>query len=215
MINRTVFAGLCILAAAATRLPAQGTTAEVFGGYTYTNANPEAPLPRTGMNGWNAGAAGYATKWFGAGAEISGVFGSLGSPSGSGLSGTALNTKEYSYMAGPQFRFIDTEKLQTSVKVLFGGVFGQANLPTSISADNAQTLSGAGYAGFNQTKFAMMFAAPVDVSLSRLIAIRVEPGLYMTDFAPAAAAGSVGHMNQKQWNFRMSIGPVFRFGHSK
>lgn len=212
--NRMIVAGACLLFAAAHRLPAQGNTAEVFGGYTYTKANPEVPLPRSGMNGWNAGAAGYANSWLGAGFEISGVFGSLSAPSGSGVSGTALNTKEYSYLVGPQFRFVNKERIQTSFKFMLGGVFGQANLPSTESSGNTNALSAAGYSGFNETKFAMMVAVPVDVSVSRLVALRIQPGLYMTDFGPLASGGGVSS-NEHQWNFRVSIGPVFRFGHGK
>src|SRR5579863_2625997 len=146
--NRMIVAGTCLLFAAAYRLPAQSNTAEIYGGYTYTKANPEVPLPKTGMNGWNVGAAGFANKWFGAGFEISGVFGSLGASSTSGVSGPALNTKEYSYLVGPQVRFLNMEKVQSSLKAMIGGVFGQANLPSS---GNAQLLSAAGYQGFNET----------------------------------------------------------------
>jgi|SRR5271157_113893 len=212
--NRTIVAGACLLFAAAHRLPAQGTTAEVFGGYTYANANPETPLPKTGMSGWNVGATGYATSWFGAGFEISGIFGSVGAPANSGVSGTALNIKEYSYVVGPQFRFLDRAKVQSSFRWLVGGVFGQANLPSSMSPANAQQLSAVGYSGSNETKFAMMLAVPVDVSVNRLFALRFEPGVYMTGFAPLASGGSVA-ANQHQWNFRFSVGPVFRFGHGK
>src|ERR1035438_3045169 len=71
--NRLMLAGFCFLFAAATRLPAQGNTAEVFGGYSYTKANPEAPLPKENMSGWMGGATGYVTKWFGASVEISDI----------------------------------------------------------------------------------------------------------------------------------------------
>ena len=212
--NRIIVAGACLLFAAAHRLPAQGTTAEVYGGYTYINANPETPLPKTGMSGWNGGASGYANSWFGAGFEISAAFGSIGAPASTSLSGTALNVKEYSYLVGPQFRFLDKAKVQSSFRWLVGGVFGQANLPSTTSSGNAQTLSAAGYSGFNETKFAMMFAVPVDIAVNRLFALRLEPGIYLTDFAPLASGGSVA-ANQHQWNFRMSVGPVFRFGHGK
>ena len=70
-------------------------------------------------------------------------------------------------MAGPQFRFLDTEKVQTSVKWLLGGAFGQANLPSSASPATVQALAAAGYCGFNQTKFAMLVAVPVDVSVTQ------------------------------------------------
>ena len=91
--------------------------------------------------------------------------------------------------------------MQTSVKVLLGGAFAQARLASGTTATQIQTLAAAGYSSFDQTKFAALFAVPVDVSVSKLIAIRVEPGLYMTDFNAT-----------KQGNFRLSVGPVFRFG---
>jgi hypothetical protein len=197
--NKLVLTGFCVLFAAATRLPAQGNTAEIFGGYQYTKANPEAPLPKQGMNGWFGGASGYMTKWVGASVEISAGFGSAPAPSG--ISGTAFNFKEYSYMAGPVFRFVDTKRAQVAVKWLLGGAFGQATIPTGTSPDKVQALSAAGYSGFNQSKFAMMVGVPVDYSVSKLISFRVEPGLYMTDFNKT-----------KQGNFRISFGPVFRFG---
>lgn len=197
--NGLLLAGIGFLLVAATRLPAQGNTAEVFGGYLYTKANPEAPLPKQNMNGWMGGASGYIVPWFGVSVEISGAFGSIAAPSGIG--GTALNFKEYTYMAGPQFRFLDKKKAQASVKWLLGGSFGQANLPSATSPTTTLALAQAGYLGFNQTKFAMLVSVPADVSVNRLLAIRFEPGLYMTDFNKT-----------KQSNFRFTVGPVFRFG---
>jgi hypothetical protein len=210
--NRAIVGAVCLLFSAAHRLAAQNNTAEVFGGYTYSNANPVTPLPRTGMSGWNVGASGYATSQFAVGFEMSGLFGSLGAPSGSGVSGTALNVKEYSYVVGPQVRFLDKAKIQSSVKFMVGGVFGQGHLPSGASSSDTQTLSNAGYSSFNETKFAMLLAVPVDVSVTRLVGLRIQPGIYMTDFAPLASGGSVA-ANQHQWNFRVSVGPVFRFGH--
>jgi hypothetical protein len=201
-----------MLFAAAHRLPAQGTTAEIYGGYTFTNTNPETPLPRIGMSGWNVGAAGYANSWFGAGFEISAVFGSATAPSSSGVTGTALNEKEYSYLVGPQFRFVDKARIQSSFKFLVGGVFGQANLAANLSEVNVEGLANAGYNPFNETKFAMMMAVPVDISVNRLLALRIQPSVYMTGFAPLASGGNV-YANQQQWNFRVSVGPVFRVGH--
>jgi hypothetical protein len=209
--NRIILAGVCLLFAVAHRLPAQGNTAEVYGGYTYANANPETPLARTGMSGWNVGAGGYATNWFGVAFEASAVFGSVNAPAASGVSGTALNDKEYSYVVGPQFRFLDTKRVQSSLKFMVGGVFGQSNLGGGLSSSGIQALSTAGYNTFNETKFAMLIAVPVDVSVTRWMALRVQPGVYMTGFAPLAGGGSV-YANQQQWNFRISVGPVFRIG---
>jgi hypothetical protein len=209
--NRMIAAGVCLLFAAAHHLRAQDNLGEIFGGYTYTKANPEAPLAGTGMSGWNVGAAGYPLKWFGVGMEISGVFGSVNAPSSSGVSGTALNTKEYNYLVGPNFRFLDTKRVQSSVKFMLGGTFGQANLAGGLGATSIQTLSAAGYNSFNETKFAMMVAVPIDITVTRWMGLRVQPGAYMTDFAPLASGGNIA-ANQKEWNFRISVGPVFRFG---
>jgi hypothetical protein len=211
---RIAIAGACLLFAAASRLPAQGNTAEIAGGFSYSKANPDVPLPRVGMSGWAVGASGYANSFLGAGFEFAGQFGSIGAPSSSGVSGTALNVKEYSYMVGPQLRFLNKERYQSSFRWLIGGVFGQANLPSTRSSADIQALSAVGYNPSNETKLAMMFAVPVDVSLNRLIALRFEPALYMTGFAPQAGGGSVA-ANQHQWNFRFMIGPVFRFGKGK
>jgi len=210
--NRMIAAGVCLLFAAVPRLPAQNNTAEIYGGYTYANANPETPLPKSGMSGWNVGASGYATNWFAGTFEFSAVFGSAAAPSGSGVSGTALNTKEYSYLVGPQFRFLDTARVQSSFKFLIGGVFGQANLAAGITSASALQLSNAGYNPSNETKFALLMGVPVDIAVSRLVALRIQPDIYMTGFAPLAGGGSV-FANQQQWNFRVSVGPVFRMGH--
>jgi hypothetical protein len=200
MANRTAIAlAACLLAGLAQRLPAQNNKAELFGGYTYAKVNPEVPLPKQNASGWVGSAGGYVNRWFGVGVEISGVFGDIPAPSG--VSAPNLHFKEYSYLAGPQFRFLDRAKVQSSFKLLLGGVFGQVNLDTSTAATAVQALGTAGYAGFNQTKFGMLMAVPVDYTITKTIGIRFEPGIYVTDFS-----------KEKQGNFRFSVGPVFRFG---
>jgi len=196
-IRKYILSGLCFAIAAAGTLAAQDNRAELYGGYVYTKTNPAAPLPKENMSGWVGSVTGYATSWFGVGGEISAVFGDLNSATG----GPAPHAKEYSYMFGPQFRFVDGQRVQSSVKVLLGGVFGQVNLNSATTATQQQALLAAGYQGFSQTKLAALFAVPVDVAVSKLIAIRVEPGMYITQFNKAT-----------QSNFRLSVGPVFRFG---
>ncbi len=196
--NQNIATGICLFMAAVYPLAAQSNTVEVFGGYSYTKANPLVQLPKETMNGWVTSAAGYANSWFGAGMEISGSFGHI---SPAGTSAPSPSFKEYSYLVGPQFRFLNTEKVRSSFRLLLGGSFGQVNLDKSTTAAQSQALGAAGISGFNQTKFAALFAVPVDVSVTRLIGIRVEPGMYLTDFSKT-----------KQNNFRFSVGPVFRFG---
>src|SRR5437879_5028820 len=121
-----------LLLMAVSRLPAQNNIGELFGGYTYAKINPETPLPRQNGSGWVGSAGGYVSKWFGVGAEISGVFGDIPAPSG--VSAPSLHFKEYSYLAGPQFRFLDRTKVQSSFKFLLGGAFGQVNVDTHTTA---------------------------------------------------------------------------------
>ena len=197
--NRQIIIGLCLMFVAAHCLPAQNASAELFGGYSYAKANPLVQLPKQNMNGWVGSVSGYANRWFGAGLEIAGQFGSIPPPSG--ISSPNLSFKEYSYMVGPQLRVVKTDRIQVAAKLLLGGVFGQVNLDSQTSPAASGQLAAAGYNGLNQTKFAMLVAFPIDVTVTKLIAIRVEPGDYITDFSKT-----------KQSNFRISVGPVFRFG---
>jgi hypothetical protein len=144
-----------------------------------------------------AGAAGYANKWIGAGFEVAAQFGNMPAPGGA----PSVSFKEYSYLVGPQVRFVSTKRFEAGAKILLGGVFGQARLDESTTPAQAQVLGAAGYQNFDSTKFAMMVGLPVDVSVSKLLAVRVEPGWYRTSF-----------INSHQSNFRFSVGPVFRFG---
>lgn len=196
-IRKAILTGACLVVAAASQLNAQAG-AELFGGYTYAKVNPIAPLPKQSAHGWVGSATGFANSWFGVGGEISAVFGDVGQEVSGGR---PVHAKQYSYLFGPQFRFVDSQKLQTSVRILLGGSFAQARLASATTTSEIQALSAAKYTAFDQTKFAALIAFPVDIGVSKLIAIRVEPGLYMTDFNAT-----------KQSNFRMSIGPVFRFG---
>jgi hypothetical protein len=187
------------LLASAFVLRAQNNIAEISGGYTYAKVNPEVPFAKQNANGWVGSVAGYAFKWFGVGGEISAVFGDIPVPSG--ITSPPLHFKEYSYLFGPQFRFLDRSKVQANFKFLLGGVFGQVNIDSHTSNAAQQALGAAGYGGLNQTKFAMLLAVPVDYTITKAIGIRVEPGLYVTHFS-----------KQSQNNFRLSVGPVFRFG---
>ncbi|MDE3165086.1 MAG: hypothetical protein KGN36_04705 [Acidobacteriota bacterium] len=195
--NRVWIAGLGLLVALVPCVSAQDHRAEVFGGYSYAKINPEANNPKENANGWMGGAAGYANKWFGAGFEIAAQFGNMAGPGGT----PPVSFKEYSYMVGPQVRFLRTKKVEAGAKILLGGVFGQARLDPNTSAAQIQALTAAGYSNFDSTKFAMMVGFPVDVTVTKLLGIRFEPGLYRTSF-----------LNMHESNFRFSVGPVFRFG---
>src|SRR5215472_13813520 len=129
-MRRYIVTGLLLSLAAAAQLAAQGNRAELYGGYVYTKADPIAPLPKANMNGWVGSVTGYATSWFGVGGEISAVFGDIAHEIGP----PQPHAKEYSYLFGPQLRFVDGARVQSSVKILLGGAFGQVNLASGTSA---------------------------------------------------------------------------------
>src|ERR1044071_2426341 len=134
--NRFLLAAVGCALAVAPQLSAQNNTVELYGGYTYVNANPIAPLPKQSMNGWVGSVTGYVTRWIGVGGEVSAVFGDIGQE----VSARPPHAKEYSYLFGPQFRFIDKAKVQSSVKFLLGGSFAQVNLASGTSDAQIQAL---------------------------------------------------------------------------
>lgn len=197
--HRVVAVAFCLTFLAGC-LTAQSNIAEIYGGYAYSKTNPQSLLPNTNMNGWVASATGYPAWWFGVDLEVSAVFGDSTPPASTGAS--PFHAKEYSYLAGPRIRFLNKSKVQAGGKILFGGVFGQMNPSSQLTPAGAQAAAVFGYGGFSQTKFAALFAVPIDVTIRKSLAWRVEPGFYLTGFN-----------QQYQNNFRFSTGPVFRFGH--
>src|SRR5437016_12046493 len=116
MANRSALLVLCLFSVLSHRLLAQSNTAEIFGGYSYAKINPESTLPRQNAHGWVGSVTGYAISWFGAGMEIAAHFGDIPAPPSA--SAPSLDFKEYSYLAGPQFRFLNTEKAQAGFRWL-------------------------------------------------------------------------------------------------
>jgi hypothetical protein len=156
---------------------------ELFGGVDFTNTTPEPIVPKQNLTGFVVGVAPFATPWFGPALEISKQYGTVGSSAGSFAS---ASLHESSYMAGPQFRFVNIPRLNLTFKALLGGVQGQVFQPGSQES---------------QTRFAMMLGLGVDVGITKLLAFRIEPGWYRTSFS---------NENQNAW--RISIGPVLRLG---
>jgi len=207
MTHRTgiIAAGFCLLFAGAGQLSAQGNTAEIFAGYSFTKTNPlpdvsgQPALPKLNANGWTFSPTGYLRSWFGVGGEITGIYATATPPSITGAPGFAMH--EYSYLFGPQFRVVDSKRAQVGFRILLGGAHAKVALPLSIQNSQIEPAANAGYVPFSETKFAAFFGVSIDVTITPALGWRVEPGLYLTDF----------HVD-KQSNFRIATGPVFRFG---
>lgn len=149
---------------------------EVFGGYTVNRMKLQKELDATTMSGWNTSVTAYPTSRFGITADVAGSY-------AASHADPDTNVSQYSFMAGPQFRLFRKERLETSIRALFGAARGR--IPEAGS----------------QTTFAALFGSNFDINLNRKIALRFSPGIYLTQYAGLT-----------QNNFRFSVGPVFRFG---
>lgn len=186
-INRIFVFGLFAILAALPRLDAQiHNLAEFYGGVNFTPATPDPTVPKENLTGFVFGVGAWANSWFGADFQVSKQYGTVPSSS-SAFASASLH--ESSYLAGPQFRFLNRERISASARTLLGGVQGQVFQPGSMAS---------------QTRFAVMLGVGVDVAVTKHVGIRVEPGLYRTSFS-----------QQNQNNFRISFGPVFYFGSPK
>jgi hypothetical protein len=184
-LNRIAGLGFCALLAGLPHLSAQTSDiAEFYGGFNYTNASPEPTIPKASLDGFVVGVGAFAFHWFGAAFELSKQYGTTSS---SAENNSNANLHETTYLAGPQFRFLNTKRVNATAKALLGGVQGQVFQGASMES---------------QTRFAVMLGASVDIGITRMLAFRLEPGLYRTSFSG---------LNQN--NFRFSFGPVLRFGH--
>ncbi|HKA00716.1 MAG TPA: hypothetical protein VKE70_29590 [Candidatus Solibacter sp.] len=165
---------------------------EVFGGYSVTRMKPENGANSATMNGWNSSVTAYPWSRLGFTADFAGFYGAATgdytAADGSTIHANNLDIRQYSFMGGPQVRLFHTQRIETSVRALFGGAHGYVPGTNGNLAD--------------QTSFAALFGSNFDVKVSKRVSMRFSPGMYLTQY------GS----NQTQKNLRFSVGPVFHFG---
>jgi hypothetical protein len=170
---------------------------ELFGGYSVNRMKPDNFSHAT-MTGWNSSITTYPTSRFGLTGDFAGWYGSviptITDSTGATASLTSVNVRQYSFMGGPQFRLLRRERFETSFKTLFGAAHGYVSDPVSVPV-------GATYRALDQTSFAALFGSNLDFNISKRVALRFSPGMYLTQFG-----------GETQRNFRFSVGPVFRFG---
>ena len=157
---------------------ASAQSVELFTGVTVGKMRPESEANQATLKGWSTSVTAYPKSRFGLTADLAGFYGSTGVE--------AVNVSQHSFLAGPQIRLFRSTRLETSFKALVGGAYGQ--VPSY---------------HVRETTFAALFGSNFDVNVSSRVAIRLSPGLYLTQFG-----------SQTQKSFRFSIGPVFRFGGS-
>lgn len=175
---------LVVLALAA--LPAAAQPVDLFAGFTMAKMTPANESLRTTLNGWNSSVTVYKFNRLGFTADVAGQYGSTNSAT----YGT-INVHQHSLMAGPQIRLLSRQRFETSFKALFGAAHGHVPLATGYPAGD--------------TAFAALLGSNFDVNLSRRVAFRISPGLFVTRYGDEFASGT-------QKNLRFTAGLVFRLG---
>jgi opacity protein-like surface antigen len=191
---------LCLgtIAFAATTLLAQESPkVEVFGGYSYLNADQEGFVDRQHFHGFDTNATFYINPHVGIEGDFAGQFQSdcLGVSSllgDSGLPGVGCHYLQF--MAGPKVAF-KTGRLTSFGHVLFGGndvVISTSVLDTTVSV--------------SQTRWAMAAGGGVDWAISPRYSVRLGQADYLLTNHSTEFGGT--HQN----NIRISAGIVFKFG---
>jgi opacity protein-like surface antigen len=191
---RAILSFIMMLLCTTAIISAQETTpkVEAFGGYSYASADSSGFLNRrVNLNGWNGSLAWNFNRTFGIVTDFSGHYGSPSIPSGIiTITGgpLAVNTKTHTLFLGPQFSF-RTARATPFAHVLLG------------AAHTGETLIIPSRPSTSDTAFATALGGGLDYTLTHRLAWRVQGDYLQTRF-----------FSNTQHNFRLSTGPVFRFG---
>jgi hypothetical protein len=168
---------------------------EVYGGGGYTRFRPGGPLQHINESAWNGGVTGYFWPRLGITADLRGYYGTaFVTPNPFNIFKPSIS--EYTFMAGPQYRFVRREHWAISGQVLVGGAKGNFN---GNSAQFPGTLIGL---WSNGTNLSLGAGVPVDYNLGPGLAVRLEPGYWLSTFGGTTQVKNLG----------FTAGLVYRFG---
>jgi len=200
MLKILLGAFLTVLLPLAAFAQSNNPKAEVFGGYSYFQANASEfknLYNWNNLNGWDASVAGNFNKWFGVEGNFSGYY---GSPSVLGFNIPLLKVNYYTVMGGPKLTYRSgaiapfTHFLIGAARGSFAGGIGSFNLNLT-----------------DQTALATAVGGGFDINLGKHLAIRaVQADYLMTRFNPITEFPFSG-LSERQNNLRLSAGIVYRF----
>ena len=167
---------------------------EIYGGGGYLRFRPGTNLQHNTNAAWNAGFTDWVRPKLGVTADVRGYY------------GTAITDNfefqvfkpaisQYTFMAGPQYRFYQSLHWDWNAQVLAG--VAHNNFSTGTGGFPA-TLVGL-YPDGN--RLAISIGAAVDYNLSPVLALRLMPNYLLTDYG-----------SEIQNNLGFTVGVVFRFG---
>jgi opacity protein-like surface antigen len=169
---------------------------EVYGGGGYTRFRPGGSLQHINESAWNVGFTDYLRPRLGITADLRGYYGVAFIPPNP-FNIFKPSISQYTFMAGPQYRFVRREHWAISAQGLVGVAKGNFN------ASNSGVPLGTQIGLWsNGTNFSAAVGVPVDYNLSPALAVRLQPGYWLTTFGGTAQAKNLG----------FNIGIVYRFG---
>ncbi len=163
--------------------------AEVFGGYSFFRANPDA----LNLHGWNASVTGNISHWLGVEGDFSGHY---GSPRVFGIGVPYVDVGSHTFMAGPRLCH-----RAGSVPPFAHFMLGAARAST-----------GAFGVTISDTALATVVGAGLDIHINDAFAVRAFQADYlMTRFKTRPQIFFSG-FEERQNNFRFSAGFVIKLG---
>jgi len=172
---------------------------EFYFGGGYLRFRPGNTLQHLNETAWNVGITDYVRGDLGVTADFRGYYGNAYTGPHATIN-AAYNPpiSQYTFMAGPQYRFYKGQHWAWSANVLAGA--GHGNFSTGIGPFQP------GDVGLynNATVFNVSVGASVDYNLGPGLAIRLTPNYLLTDYGSTL-----------QHNKGFNIGVVYRFGRQK
>src|SRR3984893_3916748 len=168
---------------------------EVYGGGGYTRFRPGGSLQHINESAWDVGFTDYLRAPLGGTADLRGYYGTAFiTPNQFNIFQPSIS--EYSFMAGPQYRFVRREHWAISGQVLVGGSKGNFN------ANGAELPSPLVGLWSNGTSVSFAAGVPIDYNVGSGLAVRLQPGYWLTTFGSTTQVKNLG----------FNAGLVYRFG---
>ena len=152
---------------------------EVFAGYSYMRIDDHKsnnPIDHVGsLNGFEVAVTGFVTKRFGITGDFStGFAGGTEAVTGGSL---RFSSSNFSFYAGPHYRFTNTSRVTPFVHALVGASNNRFNY------DFTPTTGGLAHVSQSSTDFAMALGGGLDVRVHKRVKIR----LFQIDYNPVFA----------------------------
>jgi hypothetical protein len=168
---------------------------EVYGGGGYTRFRPGGSLQHINESVWNGGFTDYLWGRLGLTADLRGYYGTAFIPPNP-YNIFKPSVSQYTFMAGPQYRFVRREHWAIGGQVLVGAARGNFN---GNGAEFPGTLIGLWSKG---TDVSFAATVPIDYNIGPGLAFRIQPGYWLTTFGSTTQVKNLG----------FNAGLVYRFG---